>query len=194
MRDVVGYVPSGIPHVDVMGSGRLLFPGTCRERTEAFPMTIHRQALPGRMRDDPHASQILGESSAIREVRRLVVRFAPSDAPLLITGEPGTGKELVARAIHAMSGRCSPFMAANCGAVPENLAESTLFGHVKGAFTGAVEPRRGLFSTAAGGTLFLDEVGELPSEVQAKLLRAQARNVVPARTNPSLLPVGPRKP
>lgn len=120
---------------------------------------------------DPDRS-LLGESPGLREVRRLIHRYAPSDQPVLVTGEPGTGKELAARAIHACSEREGRLAAENCGAIPEHLAESVLFGHAKGAFTGAVEARTGLFSTAAEGTLFLDEVGELPAVVQAKLLRA----------------------
>jgi two-component system response regulator PilR (NtrC family) len=119
------------------------------------------------------ADEILGESPAIREVRALVDKLAPTKTTVLVTGESGTGKEVVARAIHAGSDRRDqPFVAINCGAIPEGLIESELFGHEKGSFTGAVGAKPGLFEVAGTGTLFLDEVGELPAQVQVKLLRA----------------------
>jgi len=117
--------------------------------------------------------EILGESPAIREVRQLVEKLAPTRTTVLVTGESGTGKEVVARSIHAHSDRRDqPFVAINCGAIPEGLIESELFGHEKGSFTGAVDAKAGLFEVAGSGTLFLDEVGELPLHVQVKLLRA----------------------
>jgi two-component system response regulator PilR (NtrC family) len=115
---------------------------------------------------------IIGESSQIREVRELIGRVALLPSTVAIHGESGTGKELVARGIHQMSPRSEkPFVAINCGGVPENLLESELFGHKKGAFTGAVEDKEGLFVVADGGTLFLDEIGEMPMALQVKLLR-----------------------
>jgi len=118
------------------------------------------------------ASQLIGESPRVDQVRRLIAKVAPTDSTVLILGETGTGKELVARAVHDQSLRCDkPFVAINCGALPESLIETELFGHRKGAFTGADEHRVGLFEVAAGGTLFLDEIGELPKAMQAKLLR-----------------------
>jgi transcriptional regulator with GAF, ATPase, and Fis domain len=116
--------------------------------------------------------EILGQSEAMLRVLREVQEVAETDASVLISGETGTGKELVARAVHAASARHDrPFVAVNCGAVPASLIESEFFGHVKGAFTGATGARKGRFALADGGTIFLDEVGELPLEVQVKLLR-----------------------
>jgi len=124
---------------------------------------------------------IIGESSEIREVTSMIRRVAPSPATVLITGESGTGKELVARAIHDLSDRANkPFVAINCGALPPALLESELFGHVRGAFTDARQNRHGLFVQAGDGTLFLDEIGEMPLEMQVKLLRVlQERTLRP---------------
>jgi two-component system, NtrC family, response regulator HydG len=116
---------------------------------------------------------IIGRSPAIRAVLDALFLAAPTDATVLIEGETGTGKELVARAVHRLSRRSrAPFVAINCAALPETLVESELFGHVKGAFTGADKDRSGCFQQAHGGTLFLDEIGEMPLQLQAKLLRA----------------------
>jgi DNA-binding NtrC family response regulator len=118
-------------------------------------------------------ADMIAGAPAMRQVVRLGERAAQSDIPILITGESGVGKELVAQSIMAASKRAgAPFVAVNCGAIPENLVESTLFGHEKGAFTGAVGKHMGKFQEADGGTLFLDEIGELPLDMQVKLLRA----------------------
>jgi DNA-binding NtrC family response regulator len=129
--------------------------------------------------------ELIGESAAMRAVHDMVDRVAVSDATVLITGESGSGKEVVARAIHQRSRRnAGPLVAINCAAMPEALLESELFGHVKGAFTDARSARRGLFLEASGGTLLLDELGEMPLGMQAKLLRAlEERTVRPVGGN-----------
>jgi two-component system, NtrC family, response regulator AtoC len=127
-----------------------------------------------------HPASIIGESGAMRELLDLVSRVASSASSVLITGESGTGKEVIARAIHAQSHANGRFVAVNCAAIPEQLLESELFGHEKGAFTDAKSARTGLFAEANGGTLFLDEIGELPLGLQPKLLRAlQERTIRP---------------
>ena len=118
-------------------------------------------------------SNIIGRSRRMQEIFALIERVAKTGSTVLLTGESGTGKELIARAIHYASPRSSGrFLSINCGALPENLLESELFGHERGAFTGAVKEKRGLFQEAGGGTLFLDEIGEMPTSMQVKLLRA----------------------
>ena len=130
---------------------------------------------------------IVGSSAVVREVVETIERVAPTDATVLITGETGTGKELVARALHDLSPRASkPFVALNCAAVPRDLLESELFGHERGAFTGAVESKPGKILSAAGGTLFLDEIGDMAVGLQAKILRTLQERVVD--------PVGAKKP
>lgn len=130
------------------------------------------QALKLRLERVEGDSSMVGEHRAMQRVRALIEKVAPTDSTVLILGETGTGKELAARAVHQNSLRADkPFVALNCGALPENLIESELFGHRKGAFTGADEHRQGMFEVANGGTLFLDEIGELPKGTQATLLR-----------------------
>ena len=128
---------------------------------------------------------MIGDSAAMREVAETIRRAGPTDATVLVTGESGTGKELAARALHAESRRSGePFVALNCSALPSELIESALFGHVKGAFTGADRDRSGVFEAAHGGTLFLDEVGDLSPSAQAKLLRAvEEGHVTPVGTS-----------
>ncbi|AWV91456.1 sigma-54-dependent transcriptional regulator [Bradymonas sediminis] len=126
-------------------------------------------------------AEMLGQSKPMQHVFEMIARVADAPATILISGESGTGKELVARAIHQKGARAKqPFLPINCGAIPENLIESELFGHKKGAFTGATQDKKGLFEAAAGGTVFLDEIGELGQPMQVKLLRVlQERKVRP---------------
>jgi len=135
-----------------------------------------RRAAAAAPADDPHA--ILSQSPRMAEVLRVVDRVAPAGVSVLLTGESGTGKELIARRLHAHSGRRGPFVPVNCAALPAALLESELFGHERGAFTGADRARTGRFEQADGGTLMLDEVGELPLELQAKILRALEERVI----------------
>jgi two-component system response regulator PilR (NtrC family) len=136
---------------------------------------------PAAERASPGLDRMVGRSVALQQVRALVLKVARSMAPVLVSGESGTGKELVARAIHEASPRGDrPFVAVNCGAIPEHLLEAEFFGYRRGAFTGAQEDREGFFQAADGGTLFLDEIGELPLAMQSKLLRVvQERCVRP---------------
>ena len=127
---------------------------------------------PAALPDDPRGDRIIGRSAAIREMGKLIGRVAPRDVNVLITGESGVGKELVARAIYQHSDRAArPFLAINCAAIPEALVESELFGHERGAFTGADRQRVGRFEQADGGTILLDEIGDMPPAAQAKMLR-----------------------
>lgn len=131
---------------------------------------------------------LVGRSAAMRDVMRLVQRVAPTNSTVLITGESGAGKEVVARAIHHFSERRERiFLPVNCGAIPEQLLESQLFGHLRGSFTGAVNNQEGLFARARGGTIFLDEIGDLPLGLQVKLLRAiEQKEILPVgATTPS---------
>ena len=115
---------------------------------------------------------IFGHSKATAELMQLVEKVAPTDASIFIQGESGSGKEVLARQIHRMSKRSDEgFVAVNCGAIPKDLLESELFGHRKGAFTGAISDRKGRFELASGGTLFLDEIGDMSMDLQVKLLR-----------------------
>lgn len=133
-------------------------------------------------------SEIIGKSEALQQVFHIVEKVADTSASILISGESGTGKELFARAIHFNSRRAGkPFLAVNCGALPESLLESELFGHTKGAFTGATGDKKGLFRSSDGGTLFLDEIGEMPAALQVKLLRAlQEHEVTPVGSSSSV--------
>ncbi|TWT77206.1 Transcriptional regulatory protein ZraR [Posidoniimonas polymericola] len=143
-----------------------------RRVSDKRKLTKQYHAVKRRLESIEGAPKLIGDSKPMEQVRRLIARVAPTESTVLIRGETGAGKELVARAVHDQSDRAAaPFVAINCGALPETLIESELFGHAKGAFTGADEHRVGLFEVANGGTIFLDEIGELPKAMQAKLLR-----------------------
>lgn len=137
-------------------------------------------------------SRLIGNSADTELVRRLIEQVAPSLATVLITGESGTGKEVVARQIHEQSGRRGPFVAVNCGAIPESLLESELFGHERGAFTGAVSARAGRFEQAKGGTFFLDEIGDMPTVMQVKLLRVLEERIIERVGSADSIPVDVR--
>ena len=147
---------------------RAILQNAARQRGTQRELEVAKRQL----RDKGELGSLVGASKAMQEVFRLIELVAPSTASVLITGESGTGKELAARTIHELSPRAAkPFVAINCAAIPETLMESEIFGHEKGAFTGALERRTGCFELAEGGTLLLDEIGEMPIGTQAKLLR-----------------------
>jgi DNA-binding NtrC family response regulator len=149
---------------------------------------LQRRLAEGYCQDDPRDAMVVGNSRAMQDIMQTVQKVAASNAPILITGETGTGKSLLAKHIHQSSGRAGKeFLTIDCAALADNLLESELFGHVKGAFTGAVSAKRGLLEEANGGTLFLDEIGEVPPPVQVKLLRAvQEFEIKPVGGNKSI--------
>jgi DNA-binding NtrC family response regulator len=147
---------------------RTILANATRQRDTVIELEVARR----RLRESGVLGSLVGISRAMREIFGLIEQIAPSNVSVLITGESGTGKELVARTLHALSPRKSrPFVAVNCAAIPETLIESEIFGHERGAFTGAADRRAGCFELADGGTLLLDEVGEMPLATQTKLLR-----------------------
>ena len=140
----------------------------------------------------PAIARLIGDSADMQSVRKLVKQVAASSATVLINGESGTGKEVVARQIHEQSGRKGPFVAVNCGAIPEQLLESELFGHERGAFTGAVAARAGRFELAECGTFFLDEIGDMPAVMQVKLLRVLEERTIERVGGTKSIPVDVR--
>ncbi|MGA2534876.1 MAG: sigma-54 dependent transcriptional regulator [Terracidiphilus sp.] len=147
---------------------RTILANATRQRETEIELEVARR----RLRESGVLGGLVGNSKMMRQIFGLIEQIAPSNVSVLITGESGTGKELVARTLHALSPRkTQPFVAVNCAAIPETLIESEIFGHEKGAFTGAVDRRAGCFELATGGTLLLDELAEMPAGTQAKLLR-----------------------
>lgn len=164
-KGVADYVMKPVVPEDLLRKIR-----TCLEQKR-----LHRELRYLRLaiRESATGTRIIGDSPSMNAVRELIRKIAPASSSVLISGESGTGKELVARSIHSQGqGEDRPFVAVNCAALPDKLIESELFGHVKGAFTGASRDRAGYFEVADNGTLFLDEISELPAELQPKLLRA----------------------
>ena len=155
----------------------------CRRASETRQLRVENKALKKEIRRQsmPPCDRPTGKNRAFVDVLKLAETVAPTESTVLITGESGSGKEVLARYIHGLSGRAEAnFLSVNCGALPEGLLESELFGHLKGAFTGAVKDKVGLFEVANGGTLFLDEIGEMSPATQVRLLRAlQEREVIP---------------
>jgi DNA-binding NtrC family response regulator len=147
---------------------RTILANATRQRATEIELEVARR----RLRESGVLGSLVGNSKPMREIFGLIEQIAPSNVHVLITGESGTGKELVARTLHELSPRkAKPFVGVNCAAIPETLIESEIFGHEKGAFTGAAERRAGCFELASGGSLLLDEIGEMPNATQAKLLR-----------------------
>jgi DNA-binding NtrC family response regulator len=177
-----GDIPTSVRAMKAGAIEFLTKPFRDEELLSAVTQAIERASKFEQLKNDPSedrlrrqikVSEIVGESAALRKVLQEVQLVAPSDATVLILGETGTGKELIARAIHRCSRRSDkPFVQVNCTSIPKELFESEFFGHAKGSFTGAIRDRAGRFEAANGGTLFLDEVGEIPLELQPKLLRA----------------------
>src|SRR5207249_2704878 len=155
----------------------------CRRAVEQRQLKAENKQLKQEIRRRERSGLVkpLGKSRAFVDVLKLAEQVAPTDSTVLIQGESGTGKEVIARYIHELSARSDgPFLSINCGALPEGLLESELFGHVKGSFTGAHRDKMGLFGASSKGTFFLDEIGETTSATQVKLLRAlQHREVIP---------------
>lgn len=183
LRELAGQVRSaqpGLPFLCLPGAAPDAAPV---ERNWALELPLTRAQLErllkraGRYRGTERRHRLTGESVSIRQVRKLIEHVADYDTNVLVTGPSGTGKELVARTVHALSERAdSPFVPINCGAIPKDLLESELFGHEKGAFTGAVSARTGRFELAEGGTLFLDEIGDMSAALQTRLLRVLAES------------------
>jgi len=159
--------------------------GTLHKALDLKTLEREKQRLDDELQKTMHFGRIVGDSPQMMHVYKLVMQAAPTRTNILITGESGTGKELLARAVHAQSDRADqPFVVINCGGIPETLMESELFGHKKGAFTGASQDKKGLFAVADRGTLFLDEIGDVTPQIQVKLLRAiQERVFKPVGSN-----------
>lgn len=173
----------GTPAPDAQDDAAMLL-STCKQHIEHNDLKtllahLRERSACAHACHDSHSNDLMGESKAMLCMRKLLHKYAAIELPVLICGETGTGKELAANALHRLSPRASrPILAVNCGAISPSLLQSELFGHEKGAFTGAISRRQGLFESADGGTVFLDEVGDLPAEVQTSLLRVLQEGTV----------------
>ncbi|MBP6778096.1 MAG: sigma-54-dependent Fis family transcriptional regulator, partial [Piscinibacter sp.] len=175
VASALGRLPAAPPTVQVAA-----LPSSDRAAPRVVTVPVERRAVP-RTASSTALARMAGDSPGMQQVRSMIDKVARSMAPVLVSGESGAGKELVARAVHEVSPRAGgPFVAVNCSAIPDHLLEAEFFGYRKGAFTGAADDREGFFQAANGGTLFLDEIGDLPLAMQAKLLRViQERAVRP---------------
>jgi len=172
VEDAVAAMKDGAYDFLLKPVGRPQLVSAVARATERRRLEVENRALRARVGDEERCPPLIGSSRALREIRTTMARVAASAATVLVEGETGTGKEVIARNVHALSARAAaPFVVVNCAALPDTLMEAELFGHEKGAFTGADAQRKGRFELADGGTIFLDEVGEMRPAAQAKLLR-----------------------
>jgi len=185
MMSGYGQIPDAVEAMKIGAQDYMVKPFNLEQLIAKIRQIVERHRLQEQVTTGAHEEidfkDCIGESPAMQHIKSLIARIAPTPSTVLITGESGTGKEVIARMIHQNSPRASkPFVAINIGGIPENLLESELFGHEKGAFTGAVTRKVGMFETAHSGTLFLDEIGEMPLHLQVKLLRVlQEREIQP---------------
>ncbi|MBN2587813.1 MAG: sigma-54-dependent Fis family transcriptional regulator [Candidatus Fermentibacteraceae bacterium] len=176
-EDAISWMKSGAADI-ILNTDDLEEMKSAIQRAFSFSIRTHERKLSSQVSTGEEAPQLLYRSRAMGEVVSRARRVAPLKATVLITGESGTGKDVLAKQIHAMSGRTGSFMALNCAAIPHSLLEDELFGHERGAYTGAESSREGKFEAATHGTLLLDEIGEIPPDIQVKLLRILEENVV----------------
>jgi DNA-binding NtrC family response regulator len=166
---------------------------TIKNALEKTELVEETKVLKTQIKKQTNNSSIIGESSAIQEIKDMIAKVAPSDARVMITGPNGSGKELIARQLHELSNRKKgPFVEVNCAAIPSELIESELFGHEKGAFTSAIKQKKGKFELASDGTLFLDEIGDMSASAQAKVLRALQENRITRVGGEKDIKVNPR--
>ena len=194
-----GSIDSGVEAIKRGALDYLLKPIDFHELKHKAELALNRRRLRTEVNtlrlelaEHAHPADLRGNTPVMQSVYKTIAKAAQSDCATLILGESGTGKELAARAIHRQSRRSGPFLSLNCSAIPDGLAESELFGHEKGAFTGAVETKKGYFENASGGTLMLDEIGDLPLNLQAKLLRVLEQNTVTRVGSTNEIPVDAR--
>ncbi len=199
MMTAYGSIDNGVEAIKRGALDYLLKPIDLHELKHKAELALNRRRLKTEvdtlrleLAEQSHSSELYGNTPVMKSIYRIIAKSAQSDCTTLILGESGTGKELAARAIHRQSRCRGPFLSLNCSAIPDGLAESELFGHKKGAFTGAYETKKGYFENASGGTLMLDEIGDLPMNLQAKLLRVLEQNTVTRVGSTKELPVDAR--